>query len=117
MKILHEQSGFIQLEAVLLASIVLSLVAIWASIGIMINQQRNDDYHMVALWLAQGYLNLLEAHRVDLIPDKIQYNNQIYTIKVDESINKQHIRCLKVNVEWKYDEYTEREVLQREIIK
>lgn len=117
MKILHEQSGFIQFEVILLVSIVLSLVAIWVSIGIMINQQRNDDYHMTALWLAQGYLNLLEAHKMDLIPDKIQYNNQIYTIKVDENIKQQRIRCLKVNVEWTYNEYTESEVLQREIIK
>lgn len=117
MKILYEQKGFFQLELLLLTSIVISLVMVWFSLGLMINQQRNNSYHMTAIFLAQGYLNLIEKNKIGLIPEKIECNHQNYRIKVEDTLEIENMHCFKINIEWNYNGKTENEVLQRWFIK
>lgn len=72
--------GFFNLEMVILVCIVLSISTVWVSLGVLINQQRNNGYRTTAIFLAQGYLNLMEVNQQDKIPDEVIYNGMKYKI-------------------------------------
>ena len=72
------------------------------------------------LYLAQGYLNLMEEQKENIIPNQIECNGMKYMIKQKE-IFQDDIDEISIEISWRYHdqeemEYQEREI-KREVIK
>ena len=72
------------------------------------------------LYLAQGYLNLMEEQKANIIPNQIECNGMKYMIKQKE-IFQDDIDEISIEISWRYHdqeemEYQEREI-KREVIK
>ena len=108
--------GFFNLEMVILVCIVLSISTVWLSLGVLINQQRNNGYRTTAIFLAQGYLNLMEVNQQDKIPDEVIYNGMKYKIiAVDKDDIKPNVKDLEVTIKWDYNHEEQSEYQKRTI--
>ncbi len=108
--------GFFNLEMVILVCIVLSISTVWVSLGVLINQQRNNGYRTTAIFLAQGYLNLMEVNQQDKIPDEVIYNGMKYKIiAVDKDDIKPNVKDLEVTIKWDYNHEEQSEYQKRTI--
>ena len=108
--------GFFNLEMVILVCIVLSISTVWLSLGVLINQQRNNGYRTTAIFLAQGYINLMEINQEDKIPDEVIYNGMKYKIiAVDKDDIKSNVKDLEVTIKWDYNHEEQSEYQKRTI--
>lgn len=108
--------GFFNLEMVILVCIVLSISTVWLSLGVLINQQRNNGYRTTAIFLAQGYLNLMEVNQEDKIPDEVIYNGMKYKIiAVAKDDIKSNVKDLEVIIKWDYNHEEQSEYQKRTI--
>lgn len=108
--------GFFNLEMIILVGIVLSISTVWLSLGLLINQQRNNGYRTTAIFLAQGYLNLMEVNQQDKIPDEIICNGMKYKIiAVNKENIKPNVKDLEVTIKWDYNHEEQSEYQKRTI--
>lgn len=115
-----DENGFLHIELLILMAILSSVVMIYICMGILRNQQLNNGYRMTAIYLAQGYLNLMEEQKENIIPNQIECNGMKYMIKQKE-IFQDDIDEISIEISWRYHdqeemEYQEREI-KREVIK
>lgn len=115
-----DENGFLHIELLILMAILSSVVMIYICMGILRNQQLNNGYRMTAIYLAQGYLNLMEEQGENIIPNQIECNGMKYMIKQKE-IFQDDIDEISIEISWRYHdqeemEYQEREI-KREVIK
>lgn len=113
--VVHNQ-GFFNLEMVILVCIMLSISTVWVSLGVLINQQRNNGYRTTAIFLAQGYINLMEVNQEDKIPDEVIYNGMKYKIiAVAKDDIKSNVKDLEVIIKWDYNHEEQSEYQKRTI--
>lgn len=115
-----DENGFLHIELLILMAILSSVAMIYICMGILRNQQLNNGYRMTAIYLAQGYLNLIEEQKANIIPNQIECNGMKYMIKQKE-IFQDDIDEISIEISWRYHdqeetEYQEREI-KREVIK
>lgn len=115
-----DENGFLHIELLILMAILSSVAMIYICMGILRNQQLNNGYRMTAIYLAQGYLNLMEEQKENIIPNQIECNGMKYMIKQKE-IFQDDIDEISIEISWRYHdqeeiEYQEREI-KREVIK
>ena len=115
-----DENGFLHIELLILMAILSSVAMIYICMGILRNQQLNNGYRMTAIYLAQGYLNLMEEQKENSIPNQIECNGMKYMIKQKE-IFQDDIDEISIEISWRYHdqeemEYQEREI-KREVIK
>lgn len=115
-----DENGFLHIELLILMAILSSVAMIYICMGILKNQQLNNGYRMTAIYLAQGYLNLMEEQKENIIPNQIECNGMKYMIKQKE-IFQDDIDEISIEISWRYHdqeemEYQEREI-KREVIK
>ena len=115
-----DENGFLHIELFILMAILSSVAMIYICMGILRNQQLNNGYRMTAIYLAQGYLNLMEEQKENIIPNQIECNGMKYMIKQKE-IFQDDIDEISIEISWRYHdqeemEYQEREI-KREVIK
>ena len=115
-----DENGFLHIELLILMAILSSVVMIYICMGILRNQQLNNGYRMTAIYLAQGYLNLMEEQKANIIPNQIECNGMKYMIKQKE-IFQDDIDEISIEISWRYHdqeemEYQERNI-KREVIK
>lgn len=115
-----DENGFLHIELLILMAILSSVAMIYICMGILRNQQLNNGYRMTAIYLAQGYLNLMEEQKENIIPNQIECNGMKYMIKQKE-IFQDDIDEISIEISWHYHdqeemEYQEREI-KREVIK
>lgn len=115
-----DENGFLHIELLILMAILSSVAMIYICMGILRNQQLNNGYRMTAIYLAQGYLNLMEEQKENIIPNQIECNGMKYIIKQKE-IFQDDIDEISIEISWRYHdqeemEYQEREI-KREVIK
>lgn len=115
-----DENGFWHIELLILMAILSSVAMIYICMGILRNQQLNNGYRMTAIYLAQGYLNLMEEQKENIIPNQIECNGMKYMIKQKE-IFQDDIDEISIEISWRYHdqeemEYQEREI-KREVIK
>lgn len=115
-----DENGFLHIELLILMAILSSVAMIYICMGILRNQQLNNGYRMTAIYLAQGYLNLMEEQKENIIHNQIECNGMKYMIKQKE-IFQDDIDEISIEISWRYHdqeemEYQEREI-KREVIK
>ena len=115
-----DENGFLHIELLILMAILSSVAMIYICMGILRNQQLNNGYRMTAIYLAQGYLNLMEEQKENIMPNQIECNGMKYMIKQKE-IFQDDIDEISIEISWRYHdqeemEYQEREI-KREVIK
>ena len=115
-----DENGFLHIELLILMAILSSVAMIYICMGILRNQQLNNGYRMTAIYLAQGYLNLMEEQKANIIPNQIECNGMKYMIKQKE-IFQDDIDEISIEISWRYHdqeemEYQERNI-KREVIK
>lgn len=115
-----DENGFFHIELLILIAILSSVAMIYICMGILRNQQLNNGYRMTAIYLAQGYLNLMEEQKANIIPNQIECNGMKYMIKQKE-IFQDDIDEISIEISWRYHdqeemEYQERKI-KREVIK
>ena len=115
-----DENGFLHIELLILMAILSSVAMIYICMGILRNQQLNNGYRMTAIYLAQGYLNLMEEQKANIIPNQIECNGMKYMIKQKENFQGD-IDEISIEISWRYHdkeetEYQEREI-KREVIK
>lgn len=115
-----DENGFLHIELLILMAILSSVTMIYICMGILRNQQLNNGYRMTAIYLAQGYLNLMEEQKANIIPNQIECNGMKYMIKQKE-IFQDDIDEISIEISWRYHdqeemEYQERKI-KREVIK
>lgn len=115
-----DENGFLHIELLILMAILSSVAMIYICMGILRNQQLNNGYRMTAIYLAQGYLNLMEEQKANIIPNQIECNGMKYMIKQKE-IFQDDIDEISIEISWRYHdqeemEYQERKI-KREVIK
>lgn len=84
----NDQRGFFHIELLILMAIVLSVTVIYSCMGILRNQQVNNGYRITAIYLAHGYLNLMEEQKANIIPNQIECNKMKYIIKQKEDFTR-----------------------------
>lgn len=102
------------IELLILMAILSSVAMIYICMGILRNQQLNNGYRMTAIYLAQGYLNLMEEQKANIIPNQIECNGMKYMIKQKE-IFQDDIDEISIEISWRYHDQEETEYQEREI--
>lgn len=109
-----DENGFLHIELLILMAILSSVAMIYICMGILRNQQLNNGYRMTAIYLAQGYLNLMEEQKANMIPNQIECNGMKYMIKQKE-IFQDDIDEISIEISWRYHDQEEMEYQEREI--
>lgn len=109
-----DENGFLHIELLILMAILSSVAMIYICMGILRNQQLNNGYRMTAIYLAQGYLNLMEEQKANIIPNQIECNGMKYMIKQKE-IFQDDIDEISIEISWRYHDQKETEYQEREI--
>lgn len=109
-----DENGFLHIELLILMAILSSVVMIYICMGILRNQQLNNGYRMTAIYLAQGYLNLMEEQKANIIPNQIECNGMKYMIKQKENF-QDDIDEISIEISWRYHDQEETEYQEREI--
>ena len=108
-----DENGFLHIELLILMAILSSVAMIYICMGILRNQQLNNGYRMTAIYLAQGYLNLMEEQKENIIPNQIECNGMKYMIKQKE-IFQDDIDEISIEISWRYHDQEEMEYQERE---
>lgn len=109
-----DENGFLHIELLILMAILSSVAMIYICMGILRNQQLNNGYRMTAIYLAQGYLNLMEEQKANIIPNQIECNGMKYMIKQKE-IFQDDIDEISIEISWRYHDQAEMEYQERKI--
>ena len=109
-----DENGFLHIELLILMAILSSVAMIYICMGILRNQQLNNGYRMTAIYLAQGYLNLMEEQKANIIPNQIEFNGMKYMIKQKENF-QDDIDEISIEISWRYHDQEETEYQEREI--
>lgn len=109
-----DENGFLHIELLILMAILSSVAMIYICMGILRNQQLNNGYRMTAIYLAQGYLNLMEEQKANIIPNQIECNGMKYMIKQKENF-QDDIDEISIEISWRYHAQEETEYQEREI--
>ena len=109
-----DENGFLHIELLILMAILSSVAMIYICMGILRNQQLNNGYRMTAIYLAQGYLNLMEEQKENIIPNQIECNGMKYMIKQKENF-QDDIDEISIEISWRYHDQEETEYQEREI--
>lgn len=109
-----DENGFLHIELLILMAILSSVAMIYICMGILRNQQLNNGYRMTAIYLAQGYLNLMEEQKANMIPNQIECNGMKYMIKQNEFF-QDDIDEISIEISWRYHDQEEMEYQEREI--
>lgn len=109
-----DENGFLHIELLILIAILFSVAMIYICMGILRNQQLNNGYRMTAIYLAQGYLNLMEEQKANIIPNQIECNGMKYMIKQKE-IFQGDIDEISIEISWRYHDQEEMEYQERKI--
>lgn len=109
-----DENGFLHIELLILMAILSSVAMIYICMGILRNQQLNNGYRMTAIYLAQGYLNLMEEQKENIIPNQIECNGMKYMIKQKE-IFQDDIDEISIEISWRYHDQEEMEYQERKI--
>lgn len=109
-----DENGFLHIELLILMAILSSVAMIYICMGILRNQQLNNGYRMTAIYLAQGYLNLMEEQKENIIPNQIECNGMKYMIKQKENF-QDDIDEISIKISWRYHDQEETEYQEREI--
>ena len=109
-----DENGFLHIELLILMAILSSVAMIYICMGILRNQQLNNGYRMTAIYLAQGYLNLMEEQKANIIPNQIECNSMKYMIKQNEFF-QDDIDEISIEISWRYHDQEEMEYQEREI--
>lgn len=109
-----DENGFLHIELLILMAILSSVAMIYICMGILRNQQLNNGYRMTAIYLAQGYLNLMEEQKENIIPNQIECNGMKYMIKQKE-IFQDDIDEISIEISWRYHDQAEMEYQERKI--
>lgn len=109
-----DENGFLHIELLILMAILSSVAMIYICMGILRNQQLNNGYRMTAIYLAQGYLNLMEEQKANIIPNQIECNDMKYMIKQNEFF-QDDIDEISIEISWRYHDQEEMEYQEREI--
>ena len=96
-----DENGFLHIELLILMAILSSVAMIYICMGILRNQQLNNGYRMTAIYLAQGYLNLMEEQKANIIPNQIECNGMKYMIKQKENFQGD-IDEISIEISWHY---------------
>lgn len=109
-----DENGFLHIELLILMAILSSVAMIYICMGILRNQQLNNGYRMTAIYLAQGYLNLMEEQKANIIPNQIECNDMKYMIKQNENF-QDDIDEISIKISWRYHDQEEMEYQERNI--
>ena len=109
-----DENGFLHIELLILMAILSSVAMIYICMGILRNQQLNNGYRMTAIYLAQGYLNLMEEQKANIIHNQIECNGMKYMIKQKETFQGD-IDEISIEISWRYHDQEEMEYQEREI--
>lgn len=109
-----DENGFLHIELLILMAILSSVAMIYICMGILRNQQLNNGYRMTAIYLAQGYLNLMEEQKENIIPNQIECNGMKYMIKQKENF-QDDIDEISIEISWRYHDQEETEYQERKI--
>ena len=109
-----DENGFLHIELLILMAILSSVAMIYICMGILRNQQLNNGYRMTAIYLAQGYLNLMEEQKANMIPNQIECNGLKYMLNQNEFF-LDDIDEISIEISWRYHDQEEMEYQEREI--
>lgn len=117
LKVRDDENGFFSVEVLILMSVMMSIVMVFACVALLRNQQMNNGYRMTAIYLAWGYLNLMEKQQDNIIPSQIEYNGMNYSINKDERNLVNNVYEISVKIRWQYHDKEQIEYQKREIIR
>lgn len=117
LKLQDDENGFFSVEVLILISVMMSIVMVFTCVALLRNQQMNNGYRMTAIYLAWGYLNLMEKQQEDIIPSQIEYDGMNYSVNKDEQNLADNIYEISVKIKWQYHDKEQIEYQRREIIK
>lgn len=117
LKVQDDENGFFSVEILILMSVMMSIVMVFACVALLRNQQMNNGYRMTAIYLAWGYLNLMEKQQDNIIPSQIEYNGMNYSINKDERNLVDNVYEISIKIRWQYHDKEQIEYQKREIIR
>lgn len=121
MKSLKSESGFIAVDMLIVAAVLMAAVALWSSAERLLAAQQQNFCRTTAVFLAQGELNELEYAvennlLADLTDEQMNYNNQDFTVQ-KKITEKETEYLLSVKVLWHYEDSLQTQEQERIIFK
>lgn len=121
MKKLKSESGFIAVDMLIVAAVLMAAVALWSSAERLLATQQQNFCRTVAVFLVQGELNELEYAVennlfTDLTDEHMNYNNQDFTVQ-KKITEKETEYLLSVKVLWHYEDSLQTQEQERIIFK
>lgn len=121
MKKLKSESGFIAVDMLIVAAVLMAAVALWSSAERLLAAQQQNFCRTTAVFLAQGELNELEYAVennlfADLTDEQMNYNNQDFTVQ-KKITEKETEYLLSVKVLWHYEDSLQTQEQERIIFK
>ena len=121
MKSLKSESGFIAVDMLIVAAVLMAAVAFWSSAERLLAAQQQNFCRTTAVFLAQGELNELEYAVennlfADLTDEQMNYNNQDFTVQ-KKITEKETEYLLSVKVLWHYEDSLQTQEQERIIFK
>ena len=121
MKKLKSESGFIAVDMLIVAAVLMAAVALWSSAERLLAAQQQNFCRTTAVFLAQGELNELEYAvennlLADLTDEQMNYNNQDFTVQ-KKITEKETEYLLSVKVLWHYEDSLQTQEQERIIFK
>ena len=121
MKKLKSESGFIAVDMLIVAAVLMAAVALWSSAERLLAAQQQNFCRTTAVFLAQGELNELEYAVennlfADLTDEQLNYNNQDFTVQ-KKITEKETEYLLSVKVLWHYEDSLQTQEQERIIFK
>ena len=121
MKSLKSESGFIAVDMLIVAAVLMAAVALWSSAERLLAAQQQNFWRTAAVFLAQGELNELEYAVennlfADLTDEHMNYNNQDFTVQ-KKITEKETEYLLSVKVLWHYEDSLQTQEQERIIFK
>ena len=121
MKKLKSESGFIAVDMLIVAAVLMAAVALWSSAERLLAAQQQNFCRTAAVFLAQGELNELEYAVennlfADLTDEHMNYNNQDFTVQ-KKITEKETEYLLSVKVLWHYEDSLQTQEQERIIFK
>ena len=121
MKKLKSESGFIAVDMLIVAAVLMAAVALWSSAERLLAAQQQNFCRTTAVFLAQGELNELEYAVennlfTDLTDEQMNYNNQDFTVQ-KKITEKETEYLLSVKVLWHYEDSLQTQEQERIIFK
>lgn len=121
MKSLKSENGFIAVDMLIVAAVLMAAVALWSSAERLLAAQQQNFCRTTAVFLAQGELNELEYAVennlfTDLTDEQMNYNNQDFTVQ-KKITEKETEYLLSVKVLWHDEDSLQTQEQERIIFK